>query len=153
MRRVWIWCLGPRLRQFGVLFAGYLALFFVLTYPSGAACFSMFLGDGGDGQQTHWNIWWVKYAAFHLHVNPLDTKYIFFPGGASLLGHTLSLTNTVPAAVLALVTGPAVAYNLWLILGFVLGVVFTAGGGGRSSRASFSHFRNTTSRTEWGIFN
>ncbi len=111
------------MKRFGLFFIGYLALFFVLTYPSGWGCFSGFLGDEGDGLQNLWNIWWVKYALFDLPTNPLFTRYIFFPGGASLLGHTISLTNTVPSAVLALAVEPAVAYNVWLILGFVLGGV------------------------------
>jgi hypothetical protein len=114
------------MKRFGTLFASYLALFFVLSYPSSASLFSTFLGDEGDGMQNLWNVWWVKYSLFHLHTNPLVTKFIFFPEGASLLGHTISLTNTIPAAILSYVFGLATAYNIWLILGFVLGGVFTA---------------------------
>jgi hypothetical protein len=114
------------MKRFISLFTAYLALFFLLTYPSSTDCFSAFLGDEGDGLQNLWNIWWVKYSLFHLHTNPLRTRFIFFPEGTSLLGHTISLANTVPAAALALLFGLAPSYNLWLILGFVLGGVFTS---------------------------
>lgn len=113
------------MKRFGILFATYLALYFVLTYPSGAVFSSALLADQGDGFQNVWNIWWVNLSLFHLHSSPVFTRFLFFPEGASLLGHTISLTNTVPAAALATLVSPATAYNLWLILGFVLGGVFT----------------------------
>jgi hypothetical protein len=100
-------------------------MFFLLSFPAGFKCFSVFLGDSGDGFQNVWNIWWVKEAVFRLHENPLYTRYLFFPEGVSLLGHTVSLTNTLPAAALALAIGVVPAYNVWLIMGFVLGGVFT----------------------------
>jgi hypothetical protein len=113
------------MKRFGTLFVIYLALYFVLTYPSGARFSSVLLADQGDGFQNVWNIWWVNLSLFHLHASPMFTRFLFFPEGASLLGHTISLTNTVPSAALAMLFSPATAYNVWLILGFVLGGVFT----------------------------
>jgi hypothetical protein len=118
--------MGHHLKRFGRLFCSYLALFFLLSYPSSRSFLSMFLCDQGDGFQNVWNIWWVKYSLFHLHTNPLYTRFLFFPAGASLLGHTISLTNTIPAAMLALFLKAQVAHNIWLILGFALGGTFTS---------------------------
>jgi hypothetical protein len=113
------------LTRYLALASAYLLLFVILTYPSSTHFFTAFLGDQGDGMQNFWNIWWIRYALFHLHTGIYQTSYIYYPSGTSLLGLTVSLTNTIPAAFLSLATGIALAYNLMLLAGFVLGGLFT----------------------------
>jgi hypothetical protein len=107
------------------LCGAYLVIFFIFTYPDSTHFFSAFLGDQGDGLQNFWNIWWIRFAFFHLRTGIYQTGYIYYPTGTSLLGLTISLTNTIPAAFLSLATGIALAYNLMLLAGFVLGGCFT----------------------------
>ncbi|MEO6324412.1 MAG: hypothetical protein ABIT01_06970 [Thermoanaerobaculia bacterium] len=74
---------------------------------------------GGDAWQNVWNLDHVQRALFS--GGPLlRSDRVWAPEGASLLSHTLSLTNTLPGALLARVTGLHAAYDLLVVLSFVL---------------------------------
>ncbi|HMJ52364.1 MAG TPA: hypothetical protein VK540_09815 [Polyangiaceae bacterium] len=75
--------------------AAYAALTVVLTYPAVAHLGEHMIGDGGDGQQFAWNLWWMKRALLDLHTTPFQTGAIFHPTGVSLWLHTLSPLNGV----------------------------------------------------------
>lgn len=80
-------------------------------------------GPGGDRYQNLWNLWWVKYSIFTLHSSPYLTNLLFYPVGANLVTHTLS-----PIAGLVSIpfqqVGLVFAYNIILVLGFVLSSFF-----------------------------
>jgi hypothetical protein len=47
-------------------------------------------GDGFDGWQNYWNLWWVKEALVGLVANPFHTDLLYYPEGPSLYFHTLN---------------------------------------------------------------
>ncbi len=67
-----------------------------------------------------WNLWWFRHSVVELRQSPFECAYLFYPVGADLSLHTLSL---VPASV-ALLVQPAIGlvatYNLLLLASFVL---------------------------------
>ncbi len=77
---------------------------------------------GGDAWQNLWN--------FH-HVDRVlrtggslwRTDRLWAPEGCSLYAHTLSLTNSLPGALLARATGFFAAYNAFVVLAFTLAFV------------------------------
>lgn len=74
---------------------------------------------GGDAWQNVWNLDHVARAL--RSGEPLFLSHrVWAPEGASLLSHTLSLTNSIPGALLSRITGLFVAYNLLVVLSFVL---------------------------------
>jgi hypothetical protein len=86
---------GParRLREAAVALAAYLVLFVVITFPLIRSFSTHFFADGGDGAQNVWNIWWVNEAVTTLHELPWYTRYLHFPHGTTLVGHTLNAFN------------------------------------------------------------
>jgi hypothetical protein len=73
----------------------------------------------GDAWQNLWNLHHVD-AALRGKTPLLATKLLYFPEGASLAAHTLSLTNTVPGALLARALGFFLAYDALVVLSYVL---------------------------------
>ncbi len=78
-------------------------------------------GDGFDGWQNYWNLWWVKTALIDEHTNPFFTNLLFYPTGVSLLFHTLNVFNGILSLPLQLAFGLFPAYNTVVLLSFVLG--------------------------------
>ena len=77
---------------------------------------------GGDAWQNLWNLHHVD-RALRSGGPLLYTHELWAPEGASLVAHTLSLTNTVPGALVGRLVGFAPAYNLLVALSFVLAAV------------------------------
>ena len=119
----------PHLKVTGVLslssapilwpLVAYFLLTILMTWPAILHGTDGIPGDGFDGWQNYWNLWWVKEALLVLGVNPFFTDYLYPPTGASLLFHTLNIFNvwTLP---LQLNFGLAVAYNSVVLFSFVL---------------------------------
>src|SRR5690348_4665907 len=79
----------------------------VLTHPLALHPETTALDDGTlDCFQFTWNLWWVKTSLVDLHANPFYTRFLFYPGGVSLLFHTLSASLGVASIPLQLVAGP-----------------------------------------------
>ena len=74
---------------------------------------------GGDAWQNVWNLDHVE-RALGAGRPLLASDRVWAPEGASLLAHTLSLTNTLPGALLSRVTGIFAAYDLLVVFSFVL---------------------------------
>ena len=53
---------GSPLRRHIQVLGGYLALALALTWPTAANFASAIPGDGFDGLQNYWNLWWVRRA-------------------------------------------------------------------------------------------
>ncbi len=101
----------------------------VLTHPLIRHPTTTALDDGTlDCFQFTWNLWWVKTSLVDLHTNPFYTRWLFYPGGVSLLFHTLSASLGVASIPLQLVLpgGPVTAHNVIVIASPAL-IVLTTG--------------------------
>ena len=73
-----------------------------------------------DRNQNLWNFWWFKRSVLSLH-NPYQTDFLFFPTGANLYLHTLSLYNQIVGLPMQMVFGLVPTYSLLELLSFPLG--------------------------------
>ncbi len=99
---------------------GYSLLTVVMTWPAILHFLDGIPGDGFDGWQNYWNLWWVKQAFLVAGTNPFFTDYLDAPRGVSLLFHTLNIFNGMWTLPIQLNFGLAVAYNSVVFLSFVL---------------------------------
>ena len=93
--------------------------FAVFSYPALRFFSTHFFGDGWDGLQNAWNLWWVRRAVVELHVSPWFTRELFHPDGVTLLGHTLGLFNGLLGIPLAWFLDPVQVYNTIVVFAFV----------------------------------
>ncbi len=100
---------------------GYLLLTLVLTYPLVRVFASAIPGDGFDGWQNYWNLWWVKVALLDQHTHPWFTGLIYHPTGVGLLFHTLNAFNGFTFLPVQLAWGLLPAYNSVVVFSFALG--------------------------------
>jgi hypothetical protein len=111
---------APRLAsRWAHVVAAYAVLTVVLTYPSVAHLGDHLIGDGGDGLQFAWNLWWMKRALVDLSTTPFQTNAIFHPDGVSLWLHTLTPLNGILSLPLQAILPLPVVYNLLVLLSFV----------------------------------
>jgi hypothetical protein len=103
------------------ILGGYLALTLLLSWPLAANFTTAIPGDGFDGWQNYWNLWWMREAVLCLQTSPFFTYLLYYPTGASLLFHTLNPFNGLLTMPLQLLGGVAVAYNLVVLFSFVVG--------------------------------
>lgn len=102
-----------------VALAAYFILTVLMTWPVASYLTSAIPGDGFDGWQNYWNLWWVKQALLIRAANPFFTDYLYAPTGVSLLFHTLNIFNGLWTLPLQLNFGLAVAYNSVVFFSFV----------------------------------
>ncbi len=93
-----------------------------MTYPLLLHLATAIPGDGFDGWQNYWNLWWVKTAVLDLHESPYFTTYLYHPIGYSLYFHTLNIFNSLLTLPLQLCFGLTVSYNFVVLFSFVWGV-------------------------------
>ncbi len=98
----------------------YLVLTLIMTWPLPMLFARAIPGDGFDGWQNYWNLWWVSKAFLEEHTSPFYTHYLYYPRGVSLLFHTLNLPNGLLAMPFQVLFGPAVAYNFVVLFSSVL---------------------------------
>ncbi len=91
-----------------------------LTYPLVFTLTTHVIGPAEDNLQSLWNLWWVKHAILNLHTHPYFTDYLFYPQGASLSFHSLSLFNSLLGIPLQFIFNSIICYNLLILLSFVL---------------------------------
>ena len=101
--------------------AGYLLLTLGLTYPLVTQFGRAIPGDGFDGWQNYWNLWWVKTALLEQHTHPWFTNLLYYPTGVGLLFHTLNAFNGFITLPIQLVFGLLPAYNAAVMFSFTLG--------------------------------
>ena len=77
---------------------------------------------GGDAWQNLWNLHHVD-RVLRTGGSLWRTDRLWAPEGCSLYAHTLSLTNSLPGALLARATGFFAAYNALVVLAFTLAFV------------------------------
>ncbi|MBE7473879.1 MAG: hypothetical protein DPW09_13100 [Anaerolineae bacterium] len=98
----------------------YFLLTILMTWPTVLHLTDGIPGDGFDGWQNYWNIWWVKKALLELGTTPFFTDYLYPPNGASLLFHTLNIFNSFWTLPIQLNFGLAIAYNAVVLVSFTL---------------------------------
>ncbi len=76
-----------------------------------------------DGYLGIWNVWWTAHA-LTTGQNPFVTPLLFHPQGLDLFWQTLSLPQGILALPVTLTAGPLPAYNLLILLSFILGGYF-----------------------------
>ncbi|MFH2055015.1 MAG: hypothetical protein ABIJ61_03570 [bacterium] len=112
----------PRLLRFDWLLA--LLVYSLCTmaffWPILAKFSTHLIGPPEDNMQFLWNMWWVKRVLFEGQGSLIFTDMMYLPQGASLLYHSMTLANTVPAALLLQKLSYAATSNLLHLLTFVL---------------------------------
>ena len=99
----------------------YLALTLVMTWPLALNFTTAIPGDGFDGWQNYWNLWWVKVALVERGQTPFTTDLLYHPTGVDLYFHTLNPFNGLITLPIQLTSGLIVAYNAVVLISWVLG--------------------------------
>ncbi len=99
---------------------GYVLLTVALTYPLIRRFTVAIPGDGFDGWQNFWNLWWVRRALLEEHTHPWFTDALYYPTGVSLLFHTLNLFNGLAFLPMQLAWGLFPAYNAVVFFSFAI---------------------------------
>ncbi len=113
--------IDPRLSALVRVLLAYLALTLALTYPLVRHFATAIPGDGFDGWQNFWNLWWVKVAVLEQHTQPWFTSLLYAPTGVGLLFHTLNAFNGFTFLPIQLAWGLFPAYNAVVIFSFAMG--------------------------------
>jgi hypothetical protein len=100
---------------------GYLLLTLGLTCPLLIQFARAIPGDGFDGWQNYWNLWWVKVALLDRHILPYYTDLLYHPTGVGLLFHTLNPFNGLFSLPVQAAWGLIPAYNAVVLFSFVIG--------------------------------
>jgi hypothetical protein len=98
----------------------YLLLTLALTYPLATHFTRAIPGDGFDGWQNYWNLWWMKVALLEQHTSPFFTNLLYHPTGVGLLFHTLNPFNGLATLPIQTAFGLFPAYNTAVLCGFIL---------------------------------
>jgi hypothetical protein len=109
-----------RYRRHVYALLGYLALTLLMTYPLVREFARAIPGDGFDGWQNVWNLWWVKRALLVEGRNPYFTRFVDYPDGVFLYFHTLNIFNGLTFLPVTLNAGVLVAYNVAVVFSFVV---------------------------------
>ncbi len=99
----------------------YLLLTLGMTWPLLRVFGEAIPGDGFDGWQNYWNLWWMKVALVDRVQSPYFTDLLFHPTGVGLLFHTLNPFNGLVTLPIQLSGGLFPAYNSVVLLSWVLG--------------------------------
>lgn len=109
----------PGLIHLAVLLA-YGVLTLVMTWPMAAQFTSAIPGDGFDGWQNYWNLWWMKIALVDRITSPFSTDILYAPTGVGLYFHTLNPLNGLMTLPVQLTSGLIAAYNMVVLISWVL---------------------------------
>jgi hypothetical protein len=110
---------GVRPREVAGAFLVY-SLLTVAYFPSVIVHLgSLLVGPPGDNMQHLWDIWWAR-TALQGRLDFLHTTHIYWPGGYNLLFHPFSAYNVILATTLGRPLSPVAAYNLLVLLTFVV---------------------------------
>ena len=101
----------------------YLVVTLFMTYPLVLNLTTAIPGDGFDGWQNYWNLWWLKEALVDLGQSPYFTTLLDYPSGVSLYFHTLNPFNGLWTLPVQLAGGLVLAYNAVALFSFVIGGV------------------------------
>lgn len=105
----------------GLLALAYGVVGLLLAWPLPLHLLDAIPGDGFDGWQNLWNLWWVNRALLGEGQTLWHTAMLDYPRGVSLLYHTLNFPNGLLSLPVQQVGGLLPAYNLIVFLSFALG--------------------------------
>jgi hypothetical protein len=106
-----------------IVFLICLLLGVIFTLPGSLSPRSALLGYAGDNYQHAWFLWHFAHAVSHAE-NPFYTHLIYYPNRVNLAWSTTDPLAGTLALPVSLVAGPALAYNLSLILQLALAAFF-----------------------------
>ncbi len=139
---------GRHVRGIFLIAGAYLLLALAMTYPLVLEFGRAIPGDGFDGWQNYWNLWWMRLALVERGISPLYTDMLYYPTGVSLTFQTLNPFNGLVSLPVQLVFGLMVAYNSVVLLSFVAGGL----GGYVLARDVLSHAGWRGSGARWPAF-
>lgn len=96
----------------------YIVLTIIFTYPVTFTT-DKIPGDGGDGYQYLWFLWWYNTALLNFS-NPYYTDYIFYPTGVNLAFSAMSPFNTILSIPLQLIFDLTLTYNILWLISFII---------------------------------
>ena len=99
---------------------GYTILTIFMTFPTISHITTAIPGDGFDGWQNYWNLWWIRQALLNHQTHFFYTDLLYSPTGTSLLFHTLNYFNGLTTLPIQLNFGLAVTYNLVVFFHFIM---------------------------------
>lgn len=108
-----------RLREILVIAFAYGALTVCYTWPTARLAAKAFIGDGKDGFQNVWNMWWVRHCLLELR-NPYFTDLLHHPHGISLVFQSLNPFNGLISVPLQSLFPMELTYNLVVLFSFVM---------------------------------
>jgi len=97
----------------------YCVLTIAMTWPLPAQMATHLAGDDVDVLINPWADWWTRKALTE-NLDFYRTDYIFYPQGTSLVFHSFSHVNTAISLLLAPLVGHFAAYNLTILLTYIL---------------------------------
>lgn len=92
-----------------------------MTWPMASQVQRAIPGDGFDGWQNYWNLWWLKIALVDRIQNPYVTDLLYHPTGVGLYFHTLNPFNGLATMPVQLAAGLLPAYHAVVWISWVLG--------------------------------
>ena len=98
----------------------YCLLTLVMTWPLAINLASAIPGDGFDGWQNYWNLWWLKTALIDRVSNPFFTDILYYPTGVGLHFHTLNPLNGLLSMPVQASFGLIAAYNSVVLVSWTL---------------------------------
>ncbi len=91
-----------------------------MTWPLAANMGAAIPGDGFDGWQNYWNLWWLKTALVDRLATPFYTDLLYYPTGVGLYFHTLNPINGLMTMPVQLTGGLILAYNAVVLISWTL---------------------------------
>lgn len=111
---------NPQLASHLFILLAYFLLTIIMTWPVIAEFTTAIPGDGFDGWQNYWNLWWIKVALVDRMQSPLQTDLLYAPTGVGLYFHTLNPFNGITTLPVQLSFGLISAYNTVVFLSWPL---------------------------------
>jgi hypothetical protein len=103
----------------------FLVTAFLFTWPLPIKSASHVIGPFlGDNLEYVWKIWWVEHAFFDLGQGPFFVPQLYYPYGYPLAFGEITPSHTFLYLPITAFAGPVLAYNLAIILSFVLSGFF-----------------------------
>ncbi len=87
--------------------------------------FATAIPESWDYAIYYWNLWWVKYALFTLHRDPMFTNYVLYPNTINLSLHTLNLALGLLTLPLQYILDLKLIFNGMLVGSFIATGYFT----------------------------
>lgn len=116
-----------RNHPFFLIWLWFIFLALLFTRPLIQHCGHAVAGEIGDNIYFIWMIGWVEKALFTLHSNPLNVWYLNYPEGWNMAHTEMAPAQLALAQPFSLAGGETLAYNVVMLLSFVLAGVIMCG--------------------------